>query len=215
MRLVLYICVVTTWLLGGCSLNAPSPREMMPDGEPTLTAQPDIDQVRLNWSYYHNDSASVLNYRVYRKDTDSLVATLGASARSWVDPDVKNTETYEYWVSAVKQGEGALSNSVLAVPWGFSVTIDTGQTWTLSNSITVEIDVPAGTTAGITITGPDGFTLNDTMAAADSPASFDLGTSMGVFTVSALMTDERGQTSAQPYTDTILVGGLPAPPEPQ
>jgi fibronectin type 3 domain-containing protein len=57
-------------------------------------------QVTLSWSAA-TDNLAVTGYRVYRDGGSVPLATLGSSARSYVDPGIANLETHAYTVTAL------------------------------------------------------------------------------------------------------------------
>lgn len=111
-----------------------------------LVAHVGDQTVHLTWEI--SDTADVMWYRVARKDSleGNLVVIDSVAQRSYVNRGLKNGRIYWYRVCVMsKKGfVGSYSNEVTAAPNGFTMSINGGNKFTTSVSVTLKISAPGG-----------------------------------------------------------------------
>ena len=153
--LVLAILSITLLFLNGCgkdhgpvSFTNPidSGNASPPPIPGNLSAQVGDKTICLTWEI--DDTTDVRCYRVERKDSenDDFVVIDSTALVYYEDRGLKNGRTYRYRVCVIsKKGfRGSFSQEVSAAANGFAISIDSGQKYTTSISVTLSISAPGG-----------------------------------------------------------------------
>ncbi len=102
--------------------------------------------ITLSWDV--GDTTDVQWYRIARRDSSNgdLCVVDSVSKRSYRDNGLKNGRLYRYRVCVVNEAGyvGSYSREVSAMPGGFTVTINGGDPYTNTTTVTLSLSAPGG-----------------------------------------------------------------------
>ncbi|MGH7491958.1 MAG: hypothetical protein ACREOO_06145 [bacterium] len=171
-----------------------------------LTVSTGDRQIELSWAI--DNPARVRSYRIYRRDTttSSNFFYLDSSlVTKYVDRSVRNGAPYAYQVNAVSRSNaaGPRSATVVGVPNIYAIRIAGGSDLTATRQVTIEINVPATTSA--MLLGNDTSFTGSTWQQFDGAVEWLLSGGDGLKTVYAKFRDSNGNETRTRSSDSITL----------